>query len=92
MDILSIPNLLQAGANKCAVLSSPVGGIPEVIKHKETGVMVAPGDIDGIGESLISLIEAPDERAQYGEALYKLVTSKYRLNPLNKKDEPEYLH
>ena len=39
--------------------------------------MVAPGDIDGIGESLISLIEAPDERAQYGEALYKLVTSKF---------------
>lgn len=75
--------LLQAGANKCAVLSSPVGGIPEVIKHKETGVMVAPGDIDGIGESLISLIEAPDERAQYGEALYKLVTSKFGIERMS---------
>jgi len=76
--------LLQAGANKCGVLSSPVGGIPEVIKHKETGVMVAPGDIDGIGESLISLIESPDERAQYGEALYKLVTSKFGIERMSK--------
>jgi len=46
--------------------------------------MVAPGDIDGIGESLISLIESPDERAQYGEALYKLVTSKFGIERMSK--------
>ena len=45
--------------------------------------MVAPGDIDGIGESLISLIESPDERAQYGEALYKLVTSKFGIERMS---------
>ncbi len=54
-----------------------------MIKHKETGIMVAPGDIDGIGESLISLIEAPDARAQYGEALYKLVTSKFGIERMS---------
>lgn len=44
------------------MLFSFVGGIFEVIKYKEIGVMVVLGDIDGIGESLISLIEFFDER------------------------------
>ncbi|WP_394222979.1 glycosyltransferase family 4 protein [Alteromonas gracilis] len=71
--------LLQAGASKCAVLSTPVGGIPEIIKHKETGVMMAPGDIDGIGESIISLIETPEKRAQYAEALHRYIASKFTI-------------
>lgn len=61
--------LLQAGINKCPIISCPVGGIPEIIKHKETGLMVAPGDIQGLGESIMYLLEHPDIAKTYGEAV-----------------------
>lgn len=76
--------LLQGGASKCAVLSSPVGGIPEIVRHKETGFMVAPGDIDGIGESIIRLIESPKTRAQYADALHQLVSEKFGVERMAK--------
>lgn len=74
--------LLQAGASKRAVITSPVGGIPEIVTHKETGLMVAPGDIDAIGESLVSLIEQPTLRYQYGNALYQHVAEKFSITKM----------
>ena len=74
--------LLQAGASRRAVITSPVGGIPEIVTHKETGLMVAPGDIDAIGESLVSLIEQPTLRYQYGNALYKHVAEKFSITKM----------
>ncbi|BFT28841.1 glycosyltransferase [Alteromonas sp. D210916BOD_24] len=74
--------LLQAGASKCAVLSCPVGGIPEIIKHKETGVLVAPGDVDGIAERICELIASPECRRQYGEALYEHITSAFTIEQM----------
>ncbi|WDT86466.1 glycosyltransferase family 4 protein [Alteromonas sp. 009811495] len=76
--------LLQAGASKCAVIASPVGGIPEVIKHDETGLMVAPGDIDGIAETLLDLMDNSDKRTRLGNALFEHVCSKFSIEPMMK--------
>lgn len=76
--------LLQAGASRCAVLSCPVGGIPEIIKHKKTGVLVAPGDVDGIAESICELISSPERRLQYGEALHEHITASFTIEQMAK--------
>lgn len=65
--------LLQAGACKRAVVSTPVGGIPEIIEHKETGLMVTPGNIDEIADALITLVNDKQTRDTLGNQLYQHV-------------------
>ena len=46
-------SILEAMSNGCAIVSTPVGGIPEVVK--ENGVLVQPGDVQGIANAILQL-------------------------------------
>ena len=50
-------SLLQAMSSGCAVITSPVGGIPEVVKDRDNGILVDPDDIESLSQSLTLLIE-----------------------------------
>lgn len=41
------------------VIASEVGGIPDVVKHGITGVLVEPGNVDQLAESIVSFIQNP---------------------------------
>ncbi len=56
-------SLLQAMSSECAVITSPVGGIPEVVKDRENGILVDPEDIGSLSESIRLLIEESELRA-----------------------------
>ena len=43
-------SILEAMSYGCAIISTPVGGIPEVVK--DNGVLVQPGDIEGIAAAV----------------------------------------
>lgn len=62
--------LLQAGACKRAVISTPVGGIPEIIIHEKTGLMVTPGCVDDIANAVLTLIDDEALRSRLGEQLH----------------------
>lgn len=62
--------LLEAMAWKLPVITTPVGGIPEVIEHNQTGLLVEPGDIKAITASMLSLIENESLREKFGKASY----------------------
>lgn len=57
-------------AQSCGVptVAYSVAGVPEVIRHNETGLLVRPGDASGLGLRLRRLIEQPDLRRQLGLA------------------------
>jgi glycosyltransferase involved in cell wall biosynthesis len=40
--------LLEAMSWRLPVIATPVGGIPQVIEHEVNGLLVAPGDIEGL--------------------------------------------
>lgn len=84
--------LLQAGMSKCAVISSPVGGIPEIIKHKETGLMVAPGDIGGIVESIEYLLSHPETLKVFSDALHHHVVNTFSIESMTKAYSALYNH
>ncbi|MDO6567786.1 glycosyltransferase [Alteromonas sp. 1_MG-2023] len=69
--------LLQAGACKRAVVSTPVGGIPEIIEHDKTGLMVTPGNIDDIADALITLVNDEGSRDTLGKHLYQHVKAHF---------------
>lgn len=58
--------LLEAMSWGLAAIATPVGGIPEVITHTETGLLVNPGNIEQLASAIESLIDNEDLRLSLG--------------------------
>ena len=71
--------LLEGMSWGLPVLTTPVGGIPEVIEHERNGLLVAPGDINAIEASLARLLQSSDERARLGAEARASVVSHFSL-------------
>jgi len=64
----------MAGAN--AIVSTGVGSIPEVIDENR-GLLVEPGDVDGLTEALATLITAPERRREMAANNRQAVETEY---------------
>jgi len=64
-DMLALV-LCEAGAAGLPLVSTPVGGISEIVKEGETGLFVPPDDIDALAATLIRLVEDPALRHRLG--------------------------
>ncbi|MGH2405822.1 MAG: glycosyltransferase, partial [bacterium] len=69
-------SLLEAMAMGRPTVATRVGGVPEVIASGETGVLVEPGDANGLAEGILSLLSDPDRRRRMGEAARLHVTQR----------------
>jgi len=58
--------LLEAMAWGLPVITSPVGGIPEIVTSHQNGLLVTPGDIQQLTEAIKSLIENHNLRKTLG--------------------------
>lgn len=52
--------ILEAMSAGMVIISTPVGGIPEAISDKQTGLLINPGDISGLEAAITDIFE--DER------------------------------
>jgi glycosyltransferase involved in cell wall biosynthesis len=50
------------------LVATAVGGLPDIIEHDRTGVLVAPGDPAALATALEALLRDPDRRARIGAA------------------------
>jgi glycosyltransferase involved in cell wall biosynthesis len=60
-----IVNLEAMAAGK-AVIATDVGGVAEVVRDGETGLLVAPEDADQLAEAMVVLLNDPDRSARLG--------------------------
>jgi glycosyltransferase involved in cell wall biosynthesis len=58
--------LLEAMGWSLPVITTPVGGIPELVTDSKNGLLVNPGDIQHLSEAMQSLIESEDLRLLLG--------------------------
>jgi glycosyltransferase involved in cell wall biosynthesis len=76
MDICAVSSLnegtpvalIEAMAAGRAVVSTAVGGVPDVVAHGETGLLVSPRAVEELAGALVRLATRPDERARLGAA------------------------
>lgn len=79
--------LLEAMQAKVPVIATRVGGIPELIEDKKSGLLVNPDNVAELAEALAYAVEHPDEMKQFAanapapatlEEMVKQTTSLYQ--------------
>lgn len=65
--------LAEAGAAGLPIVSTNVAAIPELVHDGETGLLIKPGDVDGLYTMLWHFIEYPEWRTEFGERAEALV-------------------
>jgi glycosyltransferase involved in cell wall biosynthesis len=50
------------------IVATRVGGIPDIVTHGTTGLLVEKGDIQGLADALVSLLRDPSRCIRLGEA------------------------
>jgi glycosyltransferase involved in cell wall biosynthesis len=84
-DITVIPSIcesfgaaaLESSAMCVPVVASNVGGLPETVRHGETGLLVPPRDSGAIAEAIIKLLNNPGLRERMGENGRRMVIEEY---------------
>jgi glycosyltransferase involved in cell wall biosynthesis len=69
--------LLEAGLVKLPVIASAVGGIPEIIKNGENGLLIASNDVSALASALCALLADPEKAQRMGEELYNHVQKEF---------------
>jgi glycosyltransferase involved in cell wall biosynthesis len=60
--------VLEAMAQGRPVVATAVDGTPELVVDGETGILVRPGDVEGLARALERVLADPDEAARLGAA------------------------
>ena len=68
---------IEASASRVPVVASRVGGVPEAVLDGVTGLLVRPGDPQGLARVCIELLDDPRRRAAIGEAGRRFVEKYY---------------
>jgi len=85
LDMIVLPSLseglpmtiLEAMAAKKPVIATKVGGIPSVVWHERTGLLVEPRDVTGLRNAMARLLGDPTLGRQLGECGHQLILQEF---------------
>ncbi len=83
-------SLLQAMAAGVPVVATRVGGVPEVVKHEKTGILVEPGDHDALAKGVIKILENPGMASDFVKNAGELVKNEHSVSHMLDKIESLY--
>jgi len=98
MDVFVLPSLtegtpmalLEAMGHGIPVVASAVGGVPQVIQHGETGLLVLPGRAEEISEAALTLYGDAAVRQRLAQNALTLVKTRYGIEQWIGRMESEY--
>jgi glycosyltransferase involved in cell wall biosynthesis len=71
--------LLEAMSWGLPVIATPVGGIPQVVEHEVSGLLIAPGDIEDCAAQIERLLTDPSLRERLGSAARERIATDFSL-------------
>ena len=70
-------SIMDAMASRLPVVATQVGGIPEVVIHEETGLLVSPRNPAALAEAILKIYQDRDLARRLGERGYEVVHEKF---------------
>jgi glycosyltransferase involved in cell wall biosynthesis len=71
--------VLEALAAGVPVVATSVGGIPEILDHDRTGLLVEPGSPGSLAAALIELLSSPGRAAELGFAGRRVAAARFSI-------------
>jgi glycosyltransferase involved in cell wall biosynthesis len=71
--------LMEAMAMELPCVATWVNGVPELIRHNQEGLLVAPSDVEGLAQAIEQLLKSPELRQRLGSAGRQKVLQRYEL-------------
>ena len=76
IDVFALPSrsdsfglvFLEAWANEVPVIGYRAGGVADVIRHEQDGLLAGCGDLDGLAKAILRLAKDPALRLEWGRA------------------------
>jgi glycosyltransferase involved in cell wall biosynthesis len=82
--------ILEAGMASIATVATTVGGIPEIVEDMKSGILIQPRNAKELAHAISFMIEHPEERKRYGNALRERIVEKYAFNRMIEENEGFY--
>lgn len=80
-----VPNvILEAMASRLPIVTTPVGGLPDILKHSQTALFVEPGNVDAISDALIKLLTVSELRDSLASAAFRRALDYYSLEEVGR--------
>jgi glycosyltransferase involved in cell wall biosynthesis len=97
-DLLALPSaqettpmvIAQAMAAGKPVIATPVGGVAEMVRDGETGLLFKVNDIKGLADALLQLLKNPSLRTHMGKLGHKFAVEHYRADNVAKHTHNAY--
>ena len=74
--------ILEAGLAGLPTIATSVGGVPEIIKDMQNGILVPPQNPKEISEAIVYLLENPEKQKEFGEEIKKTIVSFFSLEKM----------
>lgn len=73
-------SIIEAMAMRVPVVASNVGGIPELVQDRVTGLLTPPGDVEGVMKGIRRIIEDRTSTAAMVDRAYRSVAANYSVS------------
>ncbi|MEA4919541.1 MAG: polysaccharide pyruvyl transferase CsaB [Clostridiaceae bacterium] len=83
-------SILEGIREGCAVITSDVGGMRDLIDNGESGYIFTPGDYKTFASYIIDLAKNAEKRSSFAKKLYEKASSKYSLESMAETQEHIY--
>ena len=83
-------SMLEAMAIGKPVIATRVGGIPEIIEHKEKGILVEPNNVDELVNAIVYILNNKEEAKNMGKEGAKIIFEKFNMEVITDKIEEIY--
>ncbi|MDY7036653.1 MAG: glycosyltransferase family 4 protein [Thermodesulfobacteriota bacterium] len=72
-------SILEAMASYLPVIATPVGGIPQLVKHNENGYLVPPGDHKALANAIEKIFSDPERWARFSRRSRQIVQQNFSM-------------
>jgi len=82
---------IEAATAGLAIITTPVGALPEFFEHNKSAIYVEPGNTKQIREAVIDLLGNPEKRKRLGKAARRVFEEKLSRNMIMKQLDNVYI-
>ena len=83
-------SVLDAWSYGLPVITTPVGGIPDVAKDGENMLLFNPGDVDALADCMDRMINDKDLRDKISRASLEFARVRFNIETINSEVEKHY--